>query len=69
MIVRKVFVIVKNDAIGCFHNLKQLTDAHNLPYFTISRALAKGRTYKRDNILIGQDTIRYSTRRKVPPKG
>lgn len=64
MITRKVFVLVKNDEIRCYHNLLQLAQDNNLPYFAISRCLAKGKTYKRDNILIGKDTIEYKTKRR-----
>jgi hypothetical protein len=57
--VQKVFVLVKDDEIKCYHDLRQLTESNKLPYYAIYRTLAKGKTHKRDNILIGQDTISY----------
>lgn len=61
---QKVFVIVQNDEIRCYHNLKQLTDNSNLPYFPIFRALAKNNIYKREGILIGFDIIKYKRKPK-----
>jgi hypothetical protein len=66
MVTRKVYVLVENDTIKCYHNLKQLTDANNLPYFSIVKTLKAQRTYKRPNILIGVDTIAYKTKRTNP---
>ena len=63
MIDRKVFVLVINDSIKCYHNLRQLTEAASLPYFKIRRALAKYKIYRDDGILIGYDTVAYKTKR------
>ena len=63
MISRKVFVIVFNDSIKCYHNLRQLTDKHKLPYFKVRRALANYKIYRDDGILIGYDTVAYKTKR------
>lgn len=66
MVERKVYVLVENDTIKCYHNLRQLTDANKLPYFSIVKTLKVQKTYKRDNILIGTDTIHYKTKRFNP---
>ena len=63
MIERKVFVLVVDDKISCYHNLKQLADNNNLPYISISRCIHNGKVYKKDNILVGCDTISYKTKR------
>jgi hypothetical protein len=66
MIRRKVYVLVENGEIKCYHNLKQLTETNKLPYFTIARALRGYKTYQSNNILIGHDTIEYKTKRYKP---
>jgi len=63
MVNRKVFVIVINDSIKCYHNLRQLTDKHKLPYFKVRRALVNYKIYRAEGILIGFDTIEYETKR------
>jgi hypothetical protein len=54
---RKVYIFVKDDEILTYHNLRQLTNAHKLPYHLIYRTLAKDKTYKKDGILIKSDVI------------
>lgn len=63
MIERKIFVLVIDDKIRCYHNLKQLANSNNLPYVSISRHIHKGEVYKKDNMLVGCDTISYKTKR------
>ena len=66
MVTRKVFVLVQNNTVKCYHNLRQLTNSNDLPYFSIVKALKRSNTYQKNNILIGVDTITYKTKRFNP---
>jgi hypothetical protein len=62
----KVFVIVRNNDIKCYHDLKQLCDSNEIPYFSVYRRLLKEKVVTFKDCIIGVDTMSYKTKRRLP---
>lgn len=61
---QKVYIFIEEDDVGCYYNLKQLTDNHpKVPYHTAYRALLKSNTIKKDSYRITIITMEYNTKR------
>lgn len=61
---RNVYVYINEDDIECFHNIKQLAKAKNLPYFSIIRAIEEYGTYIKDNTTVKRCSISASRKQR-----
>ncbi len=65
----KVYVLIENNDVKCYHNLKSLCDDNpHLPYHTIRRRLLKPKYTLYNSSSIYISTINYNTKRRIPPK-
>ncbi len=63
----KVYVLVKDNDVFCYHNLKQLCDNNkDIPYYTVYRRLQEHKSITINSYIIGVDTIQYTTKRTLP---
>ncbi len=64
---RIIYVFIKEDAVKCYPNLKQLSkDNPEIRYFQVYRALRKSNTFRKGNITVAVNTMKWKTKRKPP---
>jgi hypothetical protein len=61
----KVYVLINNTNVACYHNLRQLCDDNpTIPYFMARYQLSRKQSTQIGNYLIVVTTIKYNTKRR-----